>query len=173
MNEINVKGLADLQAALDSLPAKIEANIMRAAVRAGAKVIAKAAQAAVPDRRGVLRDSVRFGAKVDRVGGKIVGYVRAGGRGKKSKKTAFYARMVEFGTAAHLIAARPGKHLAIGGGYYQVVHHPGARKKPFMRPAMDAQSQAAMQAMAEYIRQRLSTKYGIEVPAPVDADAEE
>ena len=52
------------------------------------------------------------------------------------------------------------------------VQHPGAKKKPFLRPALDLQGQAAVEAVREYIRTRLATKHGIDVPAPVDPAAE-
>ncbi len=39
MNNINVRGLADLQKFLDQLPAKLETNVMRGALMAGLKPI--------------------------------------------------------------------------------------------------------------------------------------
>lgn len=170
MSDVQIKGLAELNAALQQLPSKIEANIMRGAIRAGAKVIAKEARENVHNVSGLLAGSVRFGAKLDKVEGKVQGYVRAGGRAKKGKHSAFYAAMVENGTAAHVIKAKaPNRMLAVG---VAKVEHPGSRKAPFMRPAMDQHHSAALEAVREYIRNRLSTKHGIEVPAPVDPDAE-
>ena len=43
------------------------------------------------------------------------------------------------------------------------VFHPGARKNPFMKIALDSQAQAAVERVGEYIRGRL-TKQGIEIP---------
>jgi HK97 gp10 family phage protein len=160
-----------LQKALGALPAQIEANIMRGAMRAGAKLLAKEAKANVHNVSGDLAESIRFGAKLDRRAGNVEAYIRAGGKSKKTGKTAYYANMVEKGTAAHIIKARPpNKMLAIG---VAQVQHPGAQKKPFMRPAMDQHGMAAVEAVREYIRTRLATKHGIEVPAPVDPEAEE
>lgn len=196
MADVQVKGLAELQRALDELPAKIEANIMRGAMRAGAKVLAKGAKANVAAIRdtGLLQDDIRYGAQLDSKAGQVYGYVRAGGHGG-----AFYAHMVEKGTAAHFIRvkqeARPTRmtrrgvkaysigtinkmvkrgSLTIGGSFVGAsVSHPGAKKKPFLRPALDMHATAAVEAMREYIRQRLATKHGIDVPAPVDPEAEE
>lgn len=171
MAETQIKGLAELQKALDSLPAKIEANIMRAAMRAGAKVIAKEAATNINNVSGTLAKSVRFGSRQDSRVGQVTGYVRAGGKAKKGRGSAFYAHMVEFGTAAHIIKAKaPNKMLAIG---YAQVQHPGAKKHPFLRPAMDTQATAALEAMREHVRKTLAKKYGLDVPAPVDPDAEE
>lgn len=174
MSDTHVKGLAELQRALDSLPAKIEANIMRAAMRAGAKVVAQQAAQNVHSVSGDLAASVRFGAKQSARAGNVTAYVRAGGRGKKGKNSrspAFYAHMVEFGTAAHVIKARPpNKALALG--VYKV-NHPGAERMPFLRPAMDMRANEALAVIREYIRQRLATKHGLTVPAPLDPAAEE
>jgi HK97 gp10 family phage protein len=165
MNDTTVKGLAQLQAALDSLPAKIEANIMRGAMRAGAKLVLADAKrsASFADRTGALRDSLRITTSLKR--GTVLAAVKAGATAKD--KRPFYAGMVEFGTAAHVITAGPGKLLPVYGGV-KSVHHPGARKHPYLRPALDTQGAAAVAAAAEYIRKRLATKYGIDVPAPAE-----
>lgn len=156
-----VKGLAELQAAMDQLPAQIERNIMRAALRAGAKVLLAEAQgtAAFADDTGALRGSLRITTSVRR--GTVTAAVKAGPT--KRDKRPWYARLVEYGTKAHIIRAKPGGLLAIG---VSKVHHPGAKARPFLRPALDTKAQAAVQAMAEYIRQRLASKHGIDVPAP-------
>lgn len=174
MSDVNIKGLAELQAALDSLSAKIEVNIMRGAIRAGCKVIALDAKQRIHNHSGELAKSIKFGARPDKRAGQVQGYARAGGQGKKGEKRAFYASMVEYGTAAHAIKAKlPGHRLKFGGAYVDQVNHPGSRKFPFMRPAMDATAQTAVQAVADYIRKRLADKYGLDVPAPVDPEAAE
>ena len=177
MSETTVKGLAALQAALDQLPAKIEANIMRGALRAGAKVMLDEAKRLAPvsepsaenqrlygGRVGLLRDSIRIKTKLKR--GQVTASVVAGGKTKDGGQP-FYARFVEYGTAAHVIMAGPGKYLPLGNGYLKSVQHPGARPQPFMRPALDMGTGAAVAAAADYIRQRLATKHGIDVPAPL------
>lgn len=177
-NDVQVRGLAELQRALDTLPAKIEANIMRGAVRAGTQVLAEAARANVPVRSGRLAESVRVGSvRIDKRTGRVVGVVRAGklvgSKGKAKDKFAdvFYAHMVEYGTAAHIIKAPPGAKLNVRGIFLSSVEHPGAKKRPFMRPALDTHGRAAVEAIAAYIRKRLATKHGIDVPDP-DADVE-
>ena len=180
MSETPVKGLADLQRALDELPAKIEANIMRGALRAGAKVIMAEAKRLAPEgppsseggkkyaaRRGLLRDSIRISVRLRR--GQVQARVIAGGK-VKGGGAAFYAHMVERGTAAHIIKAPPGARLNIRGVFYTSVMHPGARKQPYMRPALETQAATAVQAVREYIRNRLASKHGITVPGPDDFD---
>lgn len=177
MAETKIKGLADLQAALDALPAKIEANIMRGALRAGAKVMLTEAKRLAPvgepnaenarlygGRPGLLRDSIRIKTRMRR--GQVSASVVAGDK-TTDGGVPFYARFVEYGTAAHVIQAGPGKYLPLGNGYVKSVQHPGARAQPFMRPALDMGTTAAVAAAADYIRQRLATKHGVDVPAPL------
>lgn len=180
MSEIQIKGLAELQRALDQLPAKIEANIMRGAVRAGAKVLQQEARQLAPvgppsaenarvygGREGLLRDSIRISVRLKR--GQVFARIVAGGK-IKSGANVYYAHMVEHGTAAHIIKAPPGAALNVRGSLYKSVMHPGARKQPFMRPALDTRAQAAVEAAREYIRARLATKHGIDVPGPDNRD---
>lgn len=205
MSEVRVKGLAELEKALNELPLKFEKNIVRGALRAGAKVVRDEARALAPvapptkegrekygGRAGLLRDSIRVSSsKV--VDGRVVVNVVAGGSVKGTKNfgggAAFYARWVEFGTKPHMITvAQPlGRmtrrgwkpfsirthnrmlhrgSLVIGQNFVgPVVMHPGAVPNPFMRPALDNKGGAAIQAIADYIRKRLATKHGLDVPA--------
>ena len=171
MSDAHIKGLAELQRALDTLPAKVEANIMRGAMRAGANVIKDEAKMQAPRDSGLLASSIRTAVSLRR--GTVTASVKAGGRGKKGQGTAWYAHMVEMGTKAHVIAAPPGSSLSFGGGMVRSVQHPGAKARPFLRPAMDTKAQAAVEAVREYIRQRLASKHGISIPGPDDRDDQE
>lgn len=175
MSETRVKGLQDLQKALSELPEKIEKNIMRGALRAGAKLILAEAKKRCPvgppsgrnverygGREGLLVDTLRVSTRSKR--GLVTASVVAGAK-DKSGGDPYYAHFVEFGTKPHVIRAKPGGLLAIG---VPVVNHPGARAQPFMRPAIDVSSGPALIAFREYIRTRLATKHGIEVPAPLE-----
>lgn len=184
MSEVRVRGLAELQRALDTLPARMEANIMRGAIRVGSRVIAEEARRLVPvggpsaenerlygGRPGLLRDSIRVTSARTR-NGRVTAMIVAGGKVKGSSTgDAYYARFVELGTAPHIINAPPGARLNVRGLFLRSVMHPGARKQPFLRPALDGQAQAAVQAMAEYIRKRLAVKHGLDVPAPEAEDS--
>lgn len=160
MSTIQVKGLADLQKFLDQLPAKLEQNVLRGALRAAAKPVMEAAKQNVlpvgepsdTNKRlyklyaGALRDSIRLSARIDRKRRMVVASVKAGGKSAKTGADVFYSDMVEFGTRQHII----------GDGV-----HPGVRPRPFMRPALDSQAQSAVIAAAEYMKKRLSTKHGL------------
>lgn len=157
MADINVKGLKELNALLQSLPVKIEKNILRAAMRQGAKVIADQARANVPvaapsDRNreryggyaGALRDSIRVGGRSRR--GRVTAYIRAGGTKTKRGADVFYAHWVEYGTRPHANGKR---------GF-----HPGARPRPFLRPAADTAQADAVVAIGKWVYHRLETRGG-------------
>lgn len=152
MADANVKGLAELQVFLDQLPAKMEANIMRGALRQGANVVKAEAQANVPVKTGTLKAGLKVSTRNRR--GVVSASVKAGG------KHGFLARWIEFGTAAHFIKPKTAKSLFFAGIFSDGVQHPGSAPKPFLRPALDSQAQAALLAVGEAIKKRL-TKQGI------------
>lgn len=151
MADVHVKGLRELQAFLDTLPAKIEKNIMRTAMRAGAKVVKDAAVQNVPVKSGALRKSLKVSTKAR--GATVSASVRT---------RVFHAHFIEFGTAAHVISGKNGGWLRFGGGFAKSVYHPGAKARPFLRPALDTQAQAALVAVGEKVKVRL-TKQGLDV----------
>lgn len=157
---IHIKGLSDLGKFMETLAPRLRDNVLRAALRQGAKVVKEAAQAncpvGEPSRKGkrvyggyagALRDSLRYDAKVDLRRGQVVAYVRAGGKARGKKADTFYAAFVEFGTAPHM-----------NGSFM----HPGAVAKPFLRPSLDAESERAMMVIANFIKNRLSQKHGLD-----------
>lgn len=181
MSTTNVKGLKELQAALDKLPAKLEANIMRGAMRAGIKEMVAAVKEEAPEgppsatgakryggRRGLLKASVRGSVKLRSKSGKLTGVVRSGGK-VKGGGVAYYVHMVNKGTKPHVIKAKKGSALPIGGGV-ALVNHPGAKANQFAQRGMDRGQGRALNAIANYVRARLRNKHGIDVPAPTDPD---
>lgn len=164
MADTVLKGGKELQAFLDKLPAKIERNIMRSALRAGAKIIADEAKLNVPVRDGDLRNSIRVTTRARK--GQVSASAKAG------SKKAWYWRFVEFGTAAHTIKSSTGASLFFNGGAYKTVRHPGARARPFMRPAMDSRADDAIRAVGMKIKERL-TQYGINNAPALDIDVSE
>ena len=148
MSEIEVTGLAGLQALLDELPARIEGNVVRGGLRAAAKVVEMEAKRLCPvGKTGDLRNSIRVTLRSKH--GHISATVKAG------NAKAFYAHMVEFGTARHWIKPKNRKSLFVAGLLREAVDHPGAKKEPFMRPAIDGKADEAIDAMAAYLRDRI------------------
>lgn len=145
----NIKGGKELDAFLKTLPAKMEKNIMRSALRKGANEIATDAKANVPVDSGDLKASIKVSTSSRR------GWVTA-----RVRTPLRYAHLVEFGTSAHVIKPDGKGVLSFNGIFASAVNHPGAKKKPFMRPALDHKSAAAIVAVGNQIRARL-TKQGI------------
>jgi len=100
---VNITGGKQLAEFLQTLPLKLERNIMRAALRAGARVIANEAKLNVPAQDGDLKRSIRTGSNAKK--GRVEAYAKAG------DKKAWYYRFVEFGTAAHIIKGKNGNNL--------------------------------------------------------------
>ena len=151
MSEQHVKGLSELNDFLQTLPVKLEKNILRSALRAGAKVTQQQAIANVPFKSGDLKKSIKIGTRAR--GGRVTAMVRT---------KLWYAKWVEYGTRAHNIAAKKGGWLSFGGIFAKEVMHPGAKPHPFLRPALDATAAAAVVAVGEKIKSRL-TKEGLNV----------
>ena len=169
----HVQGLAEIQRKLAEFPAKVEANVVRAALRAGAVVVRREALGLVPVKTGKLKSTVRVGTF--KKGREIHATVKAG----DPKKRVFYAHLVEGGTKQHIIKAksRPSRmtrrglreysigtmnkmlyrgSLVIGGRFVgDAVMHPGAKASPFMRPALSATADRALEAVADKARERL------------------
>jgi hypothetical protein len=152
MNEVHVTGLADLQKFLDQLPAKLERNVLRGALRAGAtQELLPEVQANLMSAGAVKTGELIAGLKVktSASGGKVTASVVSTGRHN------YIMKWIEFGVKAHNIAAKAGGWLAFGGIFARVVHHPGFAARPCMRPALDRSGGAAVVAAAEYMKARL------------------
>lgn len=161
---LNILGAKELAKALNALPLKIERNIMRAALRAGAAVIAEEARNNVSNVSGELKATIRTSSNSKK------GMVEANAVVGRKKK-GWYATFVEFGTAPHIIRAgknKPALSFRDRNGIWRrvvEVNHTGAVAKPFMRPAFDTKGEAAVQAVADKIRERL-TEQNINNVAP-------
>ena len=154
---VDILGGKALAKALSELPLKIERNIMRSALRAGASVIAAEARRNVPTDTQELKRSIRTSSNSKR------GMVEANAVvGNRKTKKGWYATFVEFGTAPHLIRAGKNKPVLSfrdrNGVWHRAleVNHTGAQAKPFMRPAFDTKGDEAVKAVADKIRERLT-----------------
>lgn len=151
MAEVVVKGLSELQKFLDQLTPKLEAAVMRGALRAGMKEVLPVAQGNIHNVSGELARGLKIGTRSRR--GTVTASLKAKG------PHAHVAKWVEFGTKPHEIKAKDGS-LSFGGSFARSVMHPGATRKPFMRPALDQKATAAVVATGNYIKKRL-TKEGL------------
>lgn len=128
-------------------------SAMRSAMRAGARVIRQRAEELAPSRRVRRRRATRTVASVRR----DVVTIRVA-----PTKRRWYLRLVETGTAPHVIRARRGRVLVFqgrrGAVAVQVVQHPGARAAPWLRPAFEQQREAAVRAIADGLRAYIERK---------------
>lgn len=150
----HVKGLSSLNKFLQQLPAKLEKNVLRGAMRAGAKVVAPVASANAPNDTGELAAGIKVSTSGK--GGRVIGKVKLTG------KHAFLGPWLEYGVAAHKITAKDTGWLFFGGLFAKSIDHPGLQPRPFLRPALDSQAGAAVVAAAEYTKKRLATKHGLD-----------
>jgi HK97 gp10 family phage protein len=153
-DSVHVKGLSELNRFLEQLAPRIEANVMRGALRAGMSVVKPIAQANIRSVSGELAKGLKVGTR--RRGSRVTANLKATG------PHANIAHLVELGTRAHNIAARGKGWLSFMNVFAKSVDHPGARPRPFMRPALDGQAQAATIAAGNYIKNRLATKEGFD-----------
>lgn len=160
MADVHIKGLRELNALLQTLPVKIERNILRTAMRRGANVIRDQAKLNVPisppsDRNrkkyggyaGALRDSIKTSNPRSNKG-RVTVYVRAGGTKTKKGADVYYAKWVEYGTKPHDNGRRG--------------MHPGARPRPFLRPAADTEQARAVIAVGNWVKHRLDQRGGLD-----------
>lgn len=151
--DIEIKGLSELQALLDEMPAKLEQRVIAGALARAAKVICDEAKRLCPVASGHLPAHRTSGGLRDSI---HVSRSTKKGRVRASIKTrSALAHMVEYGTARHLIKPKNRKSLFVAGLFREVVAHPGAVRRPFMRPAFDNKKDEAMSVMAEYMRTRI------------------
>jgi len=161
-----VSGLKELDIMLKQLPTKIEKNVLKGALRAGQKVLADAVKMNLNQNgsveTGELQKSVRirFKRSSERFGW-VRSYVMVG------NDKAFYGHWLEYGTAsyysgngktvggAYEITPKVSGSLFLGGLMRESVMHPGIRPKPFVRPAVDSHTDAALDQVAEYMRKRI------------------
>ena len=136
---MKIGGLRELQAKLQQMAPNVARNGLRAATSAGAALIRDEAKARAPVDTGEMKRDIQM--KRDRESATYRAvysvYVRAGkksrlsGKARGVDKDSYYWRFVEFGTCK--MAARP-----------------------FMRPAFEAQKEAAVEAIRDKLAQRIA-----------------
>jgi len=173
-----VEGLAELDRFLSAFPKNMQTNAYRGALRAAANVIRDEARLLAPKKTGKMAKAIKTGSPRKNQDGTFSVSVRLDG------EHSYLGLFQEYGVAAHLIA-RTGKgegrvavrKAAAGEGTIQggvmkigadfvsgILSHPGHAAQPFMRPALDAKSNEAVQVFAKYIRNYMEGKTGFVAP---------
>lgn len=158
MVDETIAGGRELDAFLQQLPVKVEKNIMRAALRAGANEFKKDVKERIASsgsvETGALYKSVRVTSRTKK--GRVTASLKVG------NKNAWYAHLIEFGVKAHGVKKGADRER---GKLQDGKMHPGFAERPFMRPAADAGFGRSVEAVGKKIRERL-TLAGINVEAP-------
>lgn len=149
-----VKGMSELHRFLDGFAPKMRNNVVRRGARAGVNVALPVARGNIRSISGKLAKGLKVGTRVQ--GTTVRAYIKATG------EHAPLAHLVEHGTKPHFIAAKKGGALSFGGVIVRGVEHPGARPKPFGRPALDQSATRMAVACGNRIAEILRTKYGLD-----------
>lgn len=120
---------AELSQALKSIDAYDGQSRLRVekALQDGTKRIAGGARQRVAVRSGKTKKAIRTGFSR----AKLEGYVKAGTR---------YAHIIEFGAKPHKITKKKKVLVVKGQPISGDIQHPGAKSRPFMRPAFESEA---------------------------------
>lgn len=163
-----ISGGAELDALLRTLPDRMQKNVNRTGLRAGAAVFLAEVKQNIPVSSGDLLKTARISSRA--AGGGVSVSVKVGGKHKGVD--GWYAHLVEYGTRPHVILPKKqGGAMQFGGIKTRLVDHPGTRARPFMRPAVDSKFPEAVAAIQAKIRQRLAAQ-GLNTPDPAPAGDE-
>jgi len=136
--EINPLYLQKIESGFNKLPEKVFEKAVGKAANKAMRITVKAARRNVPVETGQLKKSIGIRIKKYRQSGIV--FAAVGPRkGYKDATTgrnpANYAHLVEYGTAPHKETSEGG--FKIGNFFVgKTIDHPGARPKPFLRPAL-------------------------------------
>lgn len=160
---IHLEGATVAVESLKELEFAVRRRVVSAAVRASNAEIVREARKLAPVATGLLAKSIRGTVKMDRASGRVYGYVRAkrsAGQSKKAKEgdknPARYAHLVIGGTKPHSIQkGDKSEMLALPGGWYTRVWHPGIKPRPFMEQAASNVFPHAVRAFELKLEERL------------------
>jgi HK97 gp10 family phage protein len=139
----NLTGFKELAEALKKLGPKVAKNGLRRATSAGAAIVRNDARARAPVDTGEMKRDIMMKRARDVKGGDTTGaqyivYVRSGkksrlaGKKRDIQRDSYYWKFIEFGTAK--MAA-----------------------KPFLRPAFEANKEAAVEAIGKSLDETIQT----------------
>lgn len=162
---IQVDGLTKLDSQLKMLLNDVQqASTLRAALRAGGKVLVDSMRSRVKRTAGQphhasgkprphVADDLKVRFKRDN--GLLTAHIGAG------RQTAYIANFLErTGAAPHEIKAKPGRALNVKGRLVESVQHPGMQPSPFIRPAFDSQKDRAIEQFKTVLADRIRREIG-------------
>ena len=139
-----ITGELELMNRLNSMADHLKKDITKEALMAGAEVVKREMSAKA---HGSIAQSVEI--EFPETTG--IPTVKIG-----PDKDHWYAAFQEFGAVPHIVRIKSKHILSDGGDFYgREVRHPGLRKDPFVRPAIDDHEAEVKTAMMAVIRRRL------------------
>lgn len=147
-NRLRVLGGKEIEKALRRKLEEAQAGLEDVG-HAAAEPIREAASDKAPERTGALSEHIvreTLEKETDRV---VVGV-------GPDETVAWYGHFVEFGTNAHRVTRDQARGLAVDDdGFAASMAHPGAQAQPYLRPALDEQADAAVDAAGEELKKKL------------------
>jgi HK97 gp10 family phage protein len=156
--KVKMTGVDELKKKLRELPRKMRGKIVRRAVNGGALIVLQSARRHVPVRTRTTKKSLGRKGKTGKKGYYVVIGPRFGHKvvsaTGRTYDPAKMAHLIEGGTRPHKIVVRSrfGKPL----DKPQVIHHPGSRAQPFIRPALEDNRAAVQGKIAQLLRDGLA-----------------
>jgi len=175
--QFSIKGGRELDAYLSAFPKNLQKNAIRSALRQAGNQIKEEAKLRAKGRIG---NAVTVGSPRQNQDGTFSVRVYVDER----KPDGFLGYFMEWGVKPHLIARTGTKEgrvairkakegtgtiqngvMKIGDDFVSgIISHPGHAAYPFMRPALDAKAQQAIEAFADQVQEYLYSKTGLLTP---------
>lgn len=163
-----VIGAEAVMKSLANLKGAVQRRLVRGALTAAARVVAKEMKALAPRDSGLLKKSIGQVVRTYRNKGvtlavigprrgfkRFVNRTRADGSKRQVMSDPVkYARLVEFGTEPHALGK--GSDLLTkkkSKGKQHGLMHPGTRAQPFIRPALERKKAEAMNVFTQKLRE--------------------
>lgn len=147
-NSVIITGEKELMVKLSQIEKELKEKITHDALLEGGKVIQQAASSNAP---GSIAESIEIKIENDGNGNF---YVLVG-----PDEEHWYANIIEHGAKKHKIKIHDKKVLTDDKFVFgKEVDHPGFKKKPFLRPALDNNETEAQRKMEEVIARALGVK---------------
>lgn len=141
---VNFKGIKQFEKNIKALGGKVAKQVVKASLKKGGTVFIKQARSNLPPQYDTLKRSLKSAFRKPR--NQFYQTLKIGfTTGKNARYDGWYAHIVEGGSDAHTITSKTGKIITAGDDVFaRKINHPGTRAYPFLRPAFENKSNAAL-----------------------------
>ncbi len=142
--DIQFKGIKEFEKNVKRLGGKVAKQVVRSSLKKGGTVLVKQARNNLPPQYDTLKRSIRSAFRKPK--NRFYQTLKIGFTvGKNVKYDGWYAHIVEGGSDSHTITSKDGKIITAGDDVFaRKVNHPGTKAYPFLRPAFENKSNAAL-----------------------------